>query len=74
MGFTDNSIQLDALPKAGDPARIEELYAASRGFYFAGDGGVLILVKPAGSDTVIIRYVPGNLLPAWLAQTVSGGE
>ncbi len=48
-----------------DPNRIDELFKASRGFYFAGDNGYLILIKLHGSKTYLKRYIPRAELPEW---------
>ena len=48
-----------------DPKRIDELFKASRGFYFAGDNGYLILIKLHGSNTCLKRYIPRAELPEW---------
>ncbi len=48
-----------------DPNRIDELFKASRGFYFAGDNGYLILIKLHGSKTCLKRYIPRAELPEW---------
>ena len=68
-GFTSSLYSMDyyeseyALAPVGDPARAEALFYASRGFYFAGDGGRMLFAKLRGSDTIVVRYVPAASMP-----------
>jgi hypothetical protein len=48
-----------------DPEHLAELFNVSRGFYYAGDGGYLILVKFQDSKIGTSRYIPRALMPAW---------
>lgn len=48
-----------------DTGRIDELFRASRGFYFAGDKGYLILVQFRGGKICTTRYIPQAVMPEW---------
>jgi hypothetical protein len=64
----DNAIrQYQRSPEmtVSDPERLAELFNVSRGFYYAGDGGYLILVKFQDSEIGTTRYIPRALMPAW---------
>ena len=57
--------KLDTRMTISDPDRIDELFRLSRGFYFAGDKGYLIIAYFQDSEMSVTRYIPRIQLPEW---------
>jgi hypothetical protein len=60
--YMDQAISYAGTPSPAitDASRINELYAVSRNFSFAADGGQLLFVKLKGADEVTVRYIPAS--------------